>query len=472
MSKKIMIVLLTLALVIGLSASSGFAKTDYMEKLRGASINIVTIPFPQFSAYWDLIPEFEQKYGIKINIDAVPFDQMREKVLLDMNSHTGRFDMLCVDVMWIAQYAIAGYLEPVKKYIDNPDLTEPDFDVDDFLPRTYAGTGVYEDVLYVIPIGQGTMAQEWRTDFAADAGLIYPKRFDGQWTTTKMMEYAKKLHQPDKGIAGFAPMPVRFTWGWNYTQYVYSFTPPDQIGNEFVDKDWKVTINSPAALDALKWYLSLRDVSPEGSASLGYNESLGLFQQGKAAGVPNYNGFTGGFIEDPKVSQAAGKTAHLHTPIGPNGRVDPFFGSWGLGISVDSKNKEAAWVFIQWLTAKKQQLRTVKKGTPPVRHSQFQLPALKELQPWYVELYDFFLNTANPDERIKIPEWGSLGEAMGLYGNQAWTGELSPEKALKKMERDWAKILKRGGYYNPKVKKPVQHWRDLSYYDRLPSKWK
>jgi multiple sugar transport system substrate-binding protein len=467
-----MIVLLTLVFVIGLAASNGLAKTAYMEKLKGAKVTLLAVQMPMFSPYWNLAEEFSKKYGIEVEVAIFPFDQMREKTLLDMSSHTGRYDLYMVDVMWLSEYATGKYLEPLKKYIDNPDLTEPEFDIDDFVPRTFNGTGVWDDIIYCVPIGQGTMGQEWRIDYAADAGLTYPTRFDGKWTNDMMLEYAKKMHRPDKGYVGFAPMARRFEWQWNFTQFLYSFVPPDRIGDEFVDKDWKVTINSPWTLEALDWYLQLRDVAAEGSASHGYNEGITAYTTGKSAGGVFYAEWIRNDIEGPNANETRGKSAHLHTPIGPHGRIDPFFGSWGLAISVDSKNKEAAWAFLQWLTAPEQAKRCIAAGSTPVRHSTFTWPETNNYAPWFVELYPFFLKTANPDERIRIPEWAEIADIMGLYGNKTWTNEISPKEALKKMEREIAKALKQGGYYNPNIPNPPQHWRDLSYYDQKPSSFK
>ena len=48
--------------------------------------------------------------------------------------------------------------------------------------------------------------------------------------------------------------------------------------------------------------------------------------------------------------------------------------------------------------------------------------------------------------------------------------EVTPEKALEEMQKEINVLLKGVGYQVPATA-PPQNWRDLSYYDKLPSEW-
>jgi multiple sugar transport system substrate-binding protein len=468
--KKPIISLVMLFLVV--IASDLRAESNDLEKFKGQRVSILAINMPQYVAYWNLIPEFEKTYGIRVDVDLVDFIAYREKSLDAMTKNPGVYDIFSVDCMWLAEYVDINALEPLMPYIKNSNLTAQDYDVDDFVPRVFSGTGVYNDVVYGIPIGNGTMGQSWRVDLAADYGLTFPERFDGKWTTAKMLSYTKKLHHPEKGYAGFVTEAARWNWGYTFTPLLYTFTKPENAGSEFFDEEWKVTIDKGHALDALKWYLQLRPYLVPGTANFGYGENFKAFRGGKAAGTVVYSGWIKGHWEDPIGSKAAGKSVHLHTPVGPHGRVDPFFGSWGVAISTESKNKEAAWIFLQWLTSKKVQLKAITMGANPVRHSTYLSPELKEYLPWYIPIYQHMLEYANPDERPRIAEWSQMSLVLGLYGSMAWMDVIEPEKAVAEMDSGLRKLLKRTGYYNPHIVKYDQKWRDLKYYDRLPSGWK
>lgn len=445
-----------------------FAQTR-KRQFEGRSITVLAVQFGHHQHLWNQIPEFEKETGIKVNLEYAPFDQAREKTLLDMSKKTGRFDLFTVDIMWLAEYAAAGYLEPLAKYLKNKDLTADDYDLDDFVPRIFSGTGVYNDVLYNIPFDAGTVGHEFRRDWMEAAGLPIPSRFDGKFTHTAFMNTIERLNDTSKGVAGYVTQPQRWFWGWTFTPLMYAFQKPGNVGNEFVDKDWNVTIANDDNLAALKYYLGWRKFTPKNDANFGYGEVVSLYQQGKAAGGIHYLGFIGEQFEGS--SPVAGKNVYLHSPIGPHGRTDPFFGSWGLAMSTDSKQKEAAWVFLQWATAKAQLQRAAEKGGGMVRHSQFKSAAVAKAQPWATEIYDFYLKTANPDERIRVPEWAQISEVMGLSGNKAWLNQMTPEQALETMAKEMKDAFRKGGYYRSGAKNPPQLWRNLAYYDKKPSGW-
>jgi multiple sugar transport system substrate-binding protein len=74
------------------------------------------------------------------------------------------------------------------------------------------------------------------------------------------------------------------------------------------------------------------------------------FSQGRAAmhwGPCNFNAI----YEDPEKSKVVGKVGYSRIPEGPTGKSIPYIGTWGLSIPYLSKNREAAWYFIQWATS-------------------------------------------------------------------------------------------------------------------------
>lgn len=446
------------------------AEAARMKAFEGTTLNLLAVQFGSHAALWAQVPEFEAATGIKVNIEYAPFENTREKTLLDMSSKTGRFDLFTVDIMWLAEYAAAGYLEPVAKYIADPELTAEDYDVNDFVSRVFSGTGVYNETMYNVPFDCGTVGNMFRADWIEAAGLKVPDRFDGSFTTDKMMEICAALNDPSKGQAGYVTGPQRWFWGWMFTPLMYAFQDPAKAGNEFVNEAWEVTINNEDNLAALNFYLGLKQFTPKDDLNYGYGEQLAVYQQGKAGGSITYSGFIGEHYEGPGLD-IKGKNVALHSPVGPKGRTDPFFGSWGLSISVDSKAKEAAWLFVQWITHKERLRKACIGGNPAVRHSTFQDAEYQAAQPWGAALYDYMDKTANPDERIRVPEWAEISEIMGLHGNRAWGGEITAEQALEAMQSDMTGAFKRGGYYRSGAQNPKQLWRDLSYYDRKPADW-
>jgi multiple sugar transport system substrate-binding protein len=460
-----------------LSMAGGFhaqAQTEAQKALAGVEIRYLQPAMPQFAALRKFIPEFEEKYGIKVTVDEVPFDQYRQKSLVEMQQATGAYDIYAVDVMWLAEYAAASFLEPLMPFVKNADLTEDGYNIDDFVPRVLSGAGVYNDTLYAIPIGAAPVGTTFRQDVAEAAGIKMPERFSPEFTTDFMYEAAAKVNNPESGMIGFAQMPGRWFWGITFLPYLYAFQTPETVGDEYVDKDWKITINNERTIDAINYFVSFKPMMPADSANWGIDEATAVYQQGNAFGLWNYIDFIKGFFEDPQAHpEIAGKNVHLHTPAGPHGVIDPWFGAWSFGLSKDARQKEASWTFIQWITSPEIQERATEFGAGPVRHSTYKSETLAKFQPWWPVAYEFMMSQTNPDERIRVPEWAEISDIMGEEGNRVWIGEIDAATAAANMEKRMTEVMRRGGYYIPgRTDLPPQLWRDLSYYDRLPSEWK
>ena len=123
--------------------------------------------------------------------------------------------------------------------------------------------------------------------------------------------------------------------------------------------------------------------------------------------------------------------------------IDPWFGAWSFGLSKDSKKKEAAWVFIQWMTSKDVQDARHRIRRRAVAALDLQVETLAKYQPWWPPVYEFMLKETNPDERMRIPEWAEISDIMGEEGNKVWIGEIDSETAAANMEKRMTEAMRR-----------------------------
>ncbi|WP_152396780.1 ABC transporter substrate-binding protein [Paenibacillus guangzhouensis] len=103
------------------------------------------------------------------------------------------------------------------------------------------------------------------------------------WTWDDMLNTAKGVADPKKGISGIAPMGKGNEAGWNWTNFLF------EAGGEIQNVDSKVnaTFNSEAGLKALEFYKKLRweaNAIPQDWA-LGWGDAVGSFAQGRTAMV-------------------------------------------------------------------------------------------------------------------------------------------------------------------------------------------
>jgi multiple sugar transport system substrate-binding protein len=118
-----------------------------------------------------------------------------------------------------------------------------------------------------------------------DKGVALPS-YD--WTFDDLINAAKAVNDPAKGIAGFVPMGKGNEAGWNWTNFLYSAGGAAQkVENGKVTS----TLNTDAGLKALEFYKKLKDanVIPK-NWSLGYGDAVAAFNTGRGAMVMTGSG--------------------------------------------------------------------------------------------------------------------------------------------------------------------------------------
>ncbi|MCD9023197.1 ABC transporter substrate-binding protein [Cohnella silvisoli] len=114
----------------------------------------------------------------------------------------------------------------------------------------------------------------------ADKGVAIPAL---DWTWDDVLNTAKAVADPKKGIAGIAPMGKGNEAGWNWTNFLF------EAGGEIQKVEGgKViaTFNSDAGVKALDFYNKLKEASViPADWALGWGDAVGAFAQGRTAMV-------------------------------------------------------------------------------------------------------------------------------------------------------------------------------------------
>jgi multiple sugar transport system substrate-binding protein len=130
-------------------------------------------------------------------------------------------------------------------------------------------------------------------------------------------------------------------------------------GGDFLEKGLEPSApawNTDAGVQALQWWYDLvysSKVAPPGVPSYGWEENSQLFASGQAA--MNKDWGPSGY-KDPKASKVVDSFGVTALPSGPKSAKTTGV-CHGRAINKFSKNKEAAWEFVKWVTAKDQQVK-------------------------------------------------------------------------------------------------------------------
>ncbi len=374
-------------------------------------------------AYTDTIAKFTDEFtaltGIVVVIDSYSQDEFINKRLVDFSSGAGTYDFTMMDQA-TPQYARAGWIEDLGPYFENANLVDAaEYDIDD-IASLFLSQFTVDGELYAIPVAGEAQIIYYRTDIFEEQGLEPPETFDD------LLSLAQTLKTDT--MPGICVRGQKIHTVSNSTGVIWSY------GGRIMDDPnfpKKAVFNTPEAVEAVDLYATLaREYGPAGVANYTWQECVSDFQQGKVPMYLDVSVFMSQ-LEDPTKSTVSGKIGYAPMPAGPAGSY-PNGGSWAVSINSASENKEAAFLFLNWITSKEMQARIAEDAGLTSRQSVLDSPVLAEKFPaeW---LAAFKTNMAATLPEMNFPPVTRIDEFMDIYGgavNAVILGESDAQTAL------------------------------------------
>jgi multiple sugar transport system substrate-binding protein len=224
-------------------------------------------------------------------------------------------------------------------------------------------------------------------------------------------------------------------------------------GGKFFDPNtMKPGINSAAGIKTLQQMVDQNKWMPPGVEKWGFVEILSAWMDGKVAMVitwPPIGRWSAGYgatVEQlawVPTTKVAGKVGYVPPPGRPT-----LAGGFSLGISPDSKNKDAAYLFIQWMNSPEISLQRVMLPyalRDPFRISHFESPLYASLWPQAPEYLQTLEDGALKGQfELGIPGAREYAESVDNACTSAFAG-TSPKAALDNAAKSWKEITERLG---------------------------
>ncbi len=391
--------------------------------------------------------DFEQANpGITLKWVTLEEGVLRQRVTTDIATKGGQFDVMTIGLYEAPIWSKKGWLAPIA--------TDAAYDVDDLLPAIRGGLS-QDGKLYAAPFyGESSMTM-YRDDLVKAKGLTMPDKP----TWTQIADIVSKIHDPVKGVYGLC---LRGKPGWG-DNMAFLTTMVNTYGGQWFDMSWKPQIDTKPWHDAIGQYVDLmKKYGPPGASANSFNENLALFNEGKC-GVWIDATIAASFISDPKQSKVADKVAFAQAPTAVTPKGANWLWSWNLAIPASSKNAEAAQKFISWATskdyvnliAKDAGWHAVPTGT---RKSTYANPEFQKAARFASEELKA-INSANPSDSTMpkspyvgvqyaaIPEFQSIGIAVGQQMSSVLAGKQTVDQALKTSQTAAEREMTKAGYY-------------------------
>jgi len=374
--------------------------------------------------------DYSAMKGVTIDIVQAPYANLFEKAANAGSTKSGAYDIVLMDDPWLPFFAENGYLEPLGAYYQAIGTDGPD---NDFLAKSLAvcrspyATGRFVCLPYV---GNAQMFFYDPAQFAKNGLDRAPRTWDeviaaGSKITADGKQqnfgYVMRAAEGNPVVADFMPI------FWSY-------------GADMFDANRQPNLVTAEAKKAMQVFLKLKEISPPGVESFNADEVGTFMAQGTAASSINWPNWVATF-EDPNQSRVVGKIAYTAIPAGTHAGSSEI-GHWLMGITADSKNKQAAFDFMIWATSPEQIKKSVTRGNPPVRFSVFTDPELTA-QPQFRHFPVLMeaINFSTP--RPRHPKWPEIENAFGVELSKAVAGQIGADEALQRANDAIAKIVAR-----------------------------
>lgn len=365
------------------------------------------------------IQAFETKYpNIKVNFQEMPSesDQQHNSYVTALSAGDDSVDVYSIDVVWPAEFAAAGWVEPLDDYF-------PQSEREKYLQGPIQSC-TYDGKLYAAP-------------FFTDAGLLYYRKDlmpTPPETWDELYNIGKQLMDEGKVDYGFVFQANQYEGlVCDLLEYIHS------NNGAVLDQSNKVVLNSENNIEALNILKKMLDIAPEGITTYIENDSLVAFQEGRAAFMRNWP-YAWAVVNSDE-SKVKDKVGIAPIPKGPKGDATgkATLGGWNLAINKNSKNKDAAWKFVEFVISEEgQKIQAIDGGHLPVLQSLYKDPDVIKANPYFESMYDVLVNAL---PRPVSPFYPQISESMQINTHKFLMNEIDAKTAVENMTKEIEEIL-------------------------------
>lgn len=381
---------------------------------------------PIAQAWRDLAAEFERlNPDVRVNINFVPgtSGEFLNRLVTQFAAKDPTVDVISIDVIWPASFAMAGWLEPLDRYF-TPEARRA------YTPGAIQAATI-DGKIYAVPLYYDAGVLYYRRDLLQKYGIAVPETWDDLIQQSKRIMEAEN----DPQLWGFLFQGAKIEALTNsYLEVLWS------MGGDVLDERGKVILDSPKAVEALRLLLSMVEphrITPRWVVEQRTDDTRLVFQDGRVVFLRNWT-YAWSLFQGPD-SKVRGKTYIGVLPKTAGYDHASTLGGWFLGISAYSRYKEQAWRFVQFLTGERgQKLMATRMNFLPALLTTYNDPEVIATNPHFGPLLPVVLSAR---ARPRVPEYTQLSSIMQTYLNAALAGQMSPEDAVAQMSSEVRRLL-------------------------------
>ncbi len=439
--------------------------------------------------------KFEELTGATYDIVEIPFAELREKIFTDLQTGTGRYDVIINCANYYGDYIANDWILPLDKYFTDPRM--PKWDRASIAPAVanlykwgdhWYGANNDHDAQILYYRKDILESPKWLAQFKKDKGHDMPVKMDTWDDVLEICDYFNGKDwngdgKPDHGITLHLKVGGQGFFHFMalsapYVVIPFPGNPPTKV-DRYHNVYWfdpvtmEPLINSPGHVKALEMLIKLSKTGTSAMWGWSLGEAWADFLSGKALMTFSW-GDVGALAEDPTQSVVMGKVGargipgtktpydlqqkkflNLSTPNLVGNQVGC---SWHPVLSKYAKNPDLAYYFMAWQATPQINHWQVEYGwtglNPGTSYDWLQPVGKAKLQEYvdagwnaedakgYVDAYtDNFFKYPIFQNYMRIPGTPEMDEVWDVHLSEAVTGQVSPKVALDRTYADWVRIV-------------------------------
>jgi len=315
--------------------------------------------------------------------------EVHQALVQQLARRNGTPDVFTQDVIWIAEFASAGWALPLDQYFGAAVQSQ-------YFPGLIQAC-TFRGKLTALPWHVDSGMLYYRKDLLAQAGAAVPTTWDDLTATAQKIQKA--------GGAKFG-----YLWQGKQAEVLVcdSVEVIGSAGGAILGPDGKTVMVAEApAVQGIQFLydsIATSKISPHDVLSWDEEPSRGPFTSGEAVFLRNWS-YVYKIAQDPASSSVVDKVGVAPLPHFAGGKSAACLGGYQYGVNAHTQNREAAIDFITWMSSPETQLRfATGLGLAPTRPRVFDQPDLIQKQPFMHTLRDVFVGATPRPVTPKYPQ--------------------------------------------------------------------
>lgn len=322
------------AIAATLFATTALAWTPSEGKpFDGQVVKVLAVKSSQFEAHEARVAEFEEATGIDVQVDYVPFPNMKEALAAEMIGG-GDYDVVSIMDQWVQ--SLSNLVQPIDEGIaaQGKDLSN--------YPAAHMRHGMMDGKLIGLPLRGHVQLLFYRDDVFKEAGVEVP-------STWEDVIAASKTIQEKTDLSGIA-LPYGKLNGQNLMVWINLLWGN---GGEMFDAEGNPAFATAEGAAATKQYIDMLlvdEIAPAGSAVFVEQDAVNSFKQSNSAMLPLW-WWVRSQLTDPEQSTVKPEQLGFTSlPSVGDAEKTTFTNTWIFGVTQGSDTPEAAVEYLGWLT--------------------------------------------------------------------------------------------------------------------------